>query len=166
MSDRVEVGAAGNGALTYLLDFPPEHLPAVAGADLARAWAAARAAAAAGAWGAARHLVFRRAEGDIVRLAITDDDARCWAGAVDRSFGLESCHGLSVCLRLLALVELLGRAPVLADYYVLEGGEAEFHPALLGAAASCRLDSDARLVEGEVCDRLRLRSHPPGPAAG
>lgn len=152
---RVRVAAGPDGALLYLVDLPPEAMPCVQGGDLDRAWQAARAAASAAQWGVARALLFRRQGGDLARLSLADRDARCWAGAVDRTFGLDHVYGLAVCLRLLALVDLLARAPWLSGLYSVERGEAELHPALLVAAASCRLDSDARLVEGEVRERLR-----------
>jgi hypothetical protein len=155
MSSAVHVGVGPAGTLTYVLDFAPHATPGVRRADLARAWEAAHAAAASMRWGVARALLFRPAEGTATSLAIADPDARCWAGAVDATLGLDHPYGIAVCLRLLALVELLARAPWLAALYVLDGGAAEFHPALLSAAATCALDSEARLVEGEVRERLR-----------
>jgi len=154
LAKRVRVAAGADGSLLYLVDLAPEAMPAVQAADIARAWQAARLAASAAQWGTARALLFRKAGGALARMSLADDDARCWAGAVDRLVGLDHVYGLAVCLRLLALVELLARAPWLAGLYDLDGGEAELHPALLGAAATCRLDSDARLVEGDVRDRL------------
>lgn len=160
----VRVAAGPDGSLLYVVDVPPESIPGVQGADLARAWAAARAAASAAQWGVARALLFRRSGGELAQLSLADADARCWAGAVDRMIGLDHVYGLAVCLRLLALVDLLARAPWLSGLYVLDGGEADLHPALLGAAATCRLDSDARLVEGDVRERLRRLA--PASAAG
>lgn len=154
-ANRVRVVVGPDGGLLYLVDVPPEAMPAVHGADLARAWQAARAAAAAAQWGADRALLFRRSGGALARLSLADAEARCWAGAVDRLVGLDHVYGLALCLRLLALVDLLARARWLSGLYDLEGGAADLHPALLGAAATCRLDSDARLVEGEVRERLR-----------
>ena len=61
-------------------------------------------------WGAVRGFRFRRPDGSYTDLALADRDARCWAGAVDRTAGLTSSYGLSLCLRLLALVDLLARA--------------------------------------------------------
>lgn len=154
LAKRVRVASGADGSLLYLVELPPEAMPVVQASDLARAWQAARLAAHAAHWGSARALLFRRAGGELARMSLADDEARCWAGAVDRLIGLDHVYGLAVCLRLLGLVELLARAPWLAGLYDLDGGEAALHPALLGAAASCRLDSDARLVEGDVRDRL------------
>lgn len=157
----VPVGASPDGLLTYLLDLAPEQLPPVQAADLARAWRAAGAAAVASAWGRPRALVFRRGDGALQRLALADDEARCWAGAVERTLGLDTVYGLAVCVRLLALVDLLARAAWLRHLFDIEGGEAEFHPALLAAAAVCALDSDARLAEGAMRERLaRLATRP------
>jgi hypothetical protein len=75
-------------------------------------------------------------------------------GAVDRSVGLASAHGLSLCLRLLALVDLLARAPWVRPLYKLARDGAEFHPALLRAAASQPLTADARFDEAAF--RIRL----------
>ena len=105
----VRVGVAPDGSLTYLVDLPPEDLPPVHRRDLERAWHAARDAALAQRWGAARVFRFRRPDGSHADLALADRDACCWAGAVDGTVGLRNSYGLSVCLRLLALVDLLAR---------------------------------------------------------
>jgi hypothetical protein len=163
MSRSVQVGVGPQGALTYALDFTPQQTPSVQRADLARAWDAARAAAAAMRWGVARALLFQGADAAPTQLAIADRDARCWAGAVDALLGLDHVYGMAVCLRLLALVDLLARAPWLAGLYALRGGEAEFHPALLAAAATCALDDAAQLDEAEMRDRLAMLA-PAAPA--
>src|SRR5438067_2315212 len=106
-ADPIAVGAASDGTLTYLVDLPPEALPPVRGRDLAAAWDAAREAALARMWGAARAFWFRRRDGSCTHLALADPDARCWAGAVDRTVGTHTRYGLSLCLRLLALIDLL-----------------------------------------------------------
>jgi hypothetical protein len=81
------------------------------------------------------------------RLAITDRDACCWSEAVDRSADLGTLAGLALCLRLLALVELLGRSPALGALFELTSDGARLHPALLRAAATQPLDSGARFDE-------------------
>ena len=105
----VHVGVGPDGSLTYLVDLPPEELPPVHKRDLERAWHAARDAALAQRWGATRGFRFRRADGTHADLALADRDACCWAGAVDGTVGMRNSYGLSVCLRLLALVDLLAR---------------------------------------------------------
>src|SRR5690242_6654662 len=103
-SSPVRVGAAPDGSVTYLVDLAPEALPPVGRRDLEAAWDAARTAAIAGRWGAVRGFRFRRHDGSHTLLALTDSDAGCWAEAVDRTVGMHTAYGLSLCLRLLALV--------------------------------------------------------------
>ena len=74
-----------------------------------------------------------------VTNALTDPDAACWAEAMARHVGLDSLPSLSLCLRLLALVEVLGRAAWLRGMFSLGPDGAEFHPALLAAAARAPL---------------------------
>lgn len=158
MASSIQCGAGPDGVATYLVDLPPERLPPVRHAELVRAWDAAHHAAAAAHWGAPRRIMFRRDDGEVTLLAIADEDARCWADAVDRVAGLDTPQGLSLCLRLLALIDLLGRAPGLSGLYDLEGGAAELHPALLRAAASLALDSEARFNEAALRRALAPRT--------
>lgn len=143
----IRVGEAADGTLTYLVDLPPEALPPVRGRDLACAWDAARDAASQAAWGVARLFRFRREDGGVTDLALADPDACCWAGAVDSTVGIQTSYGLSTCLRLLALVDLLGRASWAAGLFALGPGGAELHPVLLRAAASAPLTPEARFDE-------------------
>jgi len=157
----IQTAASQDGTLTYLIDHSPADLPTVRGRDLMLAWDLARDAAHRAAWGTARAFRFRRADGSCTDLALHDRDARCWAGAVDRAVGIESFYGLSVCLRLLALVDLLARAPWAARLIDLADGSAALHPALLRLAAETRLTEDARFDESGF--RLCLQSLPAGP---
>jgi hypothetical protein len=143
----IRVGQGADGLTTYLVDLPPETLPPVTGRDLERAWYAARQAALSADWGAARGFRFRRADGGYLDLALADADARCWAGAVDGTVGMASCYGMSLCLRLLALVDLLARVGWTAQVVRLERDGAELHPSLLRAAASLPLTPEARFDE-------------------
>jgi hypothetical protein len=152
----VRVGAGPGGSVTYLVDAPPESLPPVCSRDLERAWHAAREAAIAQAWGVLRSFRFRRADGSHTDLALADRDASCWAGAVDGTIGIGTGYGLSVCLRLLALVELLARASWAAPLLRLERDGAELHPSLLRAAASTPLTAEAHF------DEARFRTNLPG----
>ncbi|WP_270938515.1 hypothetical protein, partial [Falsiroseomonas oryzae] len=102
------------------------------------------AGASAGRWGPPRTLMFRREGAEPVVLAIADRDARCWAEAVDRGADLATLPGLALCLRLLALIEVIARAPWLAGLFDLTAQGIELHPALLRAAASMPLDRGAR----------------------
>ena len=151
----VRVGRSPDGVLTYVVDQPPETLPAVRSRDIALAWDAARQAALSARWGAVRGFRFRRADGAFTDLALADRDARCWAGAVDATVGMANSHGLATCLRLLALVDLLARAHWAAGLLRLERDGADLHPALLRAAATTPLTQEARF------DEARFRAHLP-----
>lgn len=165
----VQVRATPDGVLTYLVDLPPEELPPVRGRDLEAAWAAATELARAARPGRARVFRFRGRGGESVDLALTDPDARCWARAVDQTVGMGHSYGLSLCLRLLALVELLGRAAWAAAWTDSRAAiRAGPHPALLSAAGAVPLTPDLRLDEHGIRARL---SHlprfggPPSPGA-
>jgi hypothetical protein len=150
----VRVGHGPDGSVTYSVDAPPEALPAVSKRDLERAWYSAREAALAQNWSVVRGFCFMRPDGTHTDLALADPDARCWVGAVDRTVGIANGYGMSLCLRLLALVELLTRARWALPLLRLEPDGAELHPALLRTAASVALTSDARFDETSF--RLRL----------
>jgi hypothetical protein len=154
-ADPIAVGTAPDGTLTYLVALPPEALPPVRGRDLAAAWDAARAAALGRIAGAARGFWFRRRDGSCSHLALADADARCWADAVDRTVGIGTRYGLSLCLRLLALVELLMRVPWAGGWVGFAPDGADLHPALVSAAATLPLSADARFDEVGFCARLR-----------
>jgi hypothetical protein len=153
-SGTIRVGGDRDGLMTYLIDLSPEALPSVCKRDLERAWYAAREAALAEHQGAVRGFRFNRPDGSHTDLALADQDARCWVGAVDRTVGIANTSGLSLCLRLLALIDLLARAPWTRSLFHLARDGAEFHPALLRAAASQPLTHDARF--DEVGFRRRL----------
>lgn len=165
---KVQINVGANGAVTYLVHAPPEALPPVRGRDLERAWDAARSAAIEAAWGVARGFRFRRPDGSVTELALADRDACCWAAAVDGIAGLTTAYGLSLCLRLLALVDLLGRAHWAAALCRLERDGADLHPALLRAAAEAPLTAEARFDEAGLRRNLAtlpLAATPP-PATG
>jgi len=149
----IKVGAAPDGTLTYLVDLPPEALPPVSQRDLAAAWEAARDRAIAAehradsGWGEARLFRFRRADGTWTDLALADRDACCWAGAVDTTVGMNTSYGLSLCLRLLALVDLLAHARWAAGLFTLRRDGAEIDPSVLRAASLTPLTPEARFDE-------------------
>lgn len=153
-SASVHVGPGPNGSLTYLVAVPPEELPPVHRRDLERAWYAARDAAIAERWGAARFFRFQRADGSFGDLALADRDACCWASAVEHTVGLRSSYGLSVCLRLLALVDLLARVRWADSLCLLQRDGAELHPSLLRAAATTPLTGEAGFDETGFRSRL------------
>jgi hypothetical protein len=150
----VHVGARSDGSLTYLVAVPPEDLPSVHRRDLERAWHAAREAALSERWSVARFFRFQRPDGSFGDLALADPDACCWAGAVDRTVGLRNSYGLSVCLRLLALVDLLARVRWADSLCQLQRDGAELHPSLLRAAATMPLTAEARFDETGFRSRL------------
>jgi hypothetical protein len=153
-SSCVHVGVGPGGALIYRVEHPLEALPPVRGQDLERAWQAARDAALAADWGAPRGFRFRRSDGSYTDVALADADARCWASAVDGIVGMGNSYGLSLCLRLLALVDLLARAPWAGTLYHLARDGAELHPTLLRVAADAPLTADARFDEPHFRRRL------------
>ena len=165
MPEPIRVARAADGALTYAVPLPPEHLPAVLPRQLLAAWDLARAAADRRSWGPPRVLLFRRPEGapesGPTQLAIADRDAGAWAEAIDEAVGLDTIGGLSLCLRLLALVEVLGRARWLAELFSVTPAGIELHPRLLQAAAAMPLDAAARFDESGL-HRLLSRPLPPG----
>lgn len=165
----MQVGGVGNGAVTYLVGLPPEALPAVRARDLEAAWDATRAAAIGEAWGQTRLFRFRRPDGGWTDLALTDRDACCWAGAVDATADMGRPYGLALCLRLLALVDLLGRSPWAAELVELKRDGAALHPAVLQAAAATALTAQARFDDTAFRDLARQRAlaaPPPSAAPG
>lgn len=163
MASRIRVAEAPDGALTYAIPLPPEALPGVPPNELLKAWHLAHRAAALEQWGPRRVLVFPRPGGETAEIAITDPDAGCWAEAIDRAAGLDTLPGLALCLRLLALVEVLTRAPALAAHFAITADGIELHPALLGAAARLPLDAAARFDESKLSGLLS-RALPEGGA--
>jgi hypothetical protein len=153
----IQCGATDDGTLTYDFDHSPALLPGVRGRDLAFAWQAAREAAQRARWGGERAFRFRGAYGGWTNLSLTDRDATCWAAAVDGNFGLQTVYGLSLCLRLLALVDLLARAPWASCMMALQAGGAELNPALLRLAAETPLTDEARFDETRFRSRLGVQ---------
>lgn len=145
--------ALPSGALRHEIGVAASALPAVQPAALEAAWGAARASAEAGLWGPARLIAFE----DGVEIALTDADAACWAEAMAQRRGLASVGDLALCLRLLALVEVLGRAKWLRGLFTIGADGAEFHPALLAAAARAPLDPTGRFEDDALRAMLGRR---------
>jgi hypothetical protein len=164
----IEVAAAACGVLTYLVHGSPRALPPVRMRDLAASWDGAREAALAqgGAhfqdWGPARAFRFALPDGTVTDLALTDADAGVWVAAVDRMLGIANPYGLSVCLRLLALVDLLAE-PWARGLFTLRRDGAELDAGLLRLAAEAKLTDEGRF-DG-LAFRARLHTLP-GPAHG
>jgi hypothetical protein len=155
MTPAIEVATDSRGTLTYLIHDSPAALPPVLRRDLLGAWEAARAAAlAAGRPGARRAFRFARPDGATTDLALSDPDAQCWAGAVDRRLNMASPYGMSVCLRLLALIDLLAASPWARTHCDLRRTGADLHPGLLRLAAEAKLTDEAGFDEAAFRARL------------
>ena len=153
----IRVGTGPDGALTYLVDLPPEALPPVTRRDLEHAWYAARRAALSEQWGAVRIFRFRRPDGAHTDLVLADRDASCWASALDAVYGMKTRRGLSLCLRLLALIDLLTHSPWAIPLVRLARDGAEPDPLLLQVAATEPLTREARFDQTGF--RARLARH-------
>jgi hypothetical protein len=156
----IRAGTNPDGSVTYLVALPPEALPPVAKRDIELAWHTARRAALGQRWGEVRAFRFTRPDGTHTDLALADPDAACWVAAIDLAVGLNTRHGLSLCLRLLALIELLAHARWARPLFTLDRGGADLHPALLRTAATTPLTREARFDETEF--RLRLSRYGTG----
>ena len=86
-------------------------------------------------------------------MALADPDACCWAAAVDARVGLSSVTGLSLCLRLLALVHLIATAAWAHGWVSFRRDGAALDPALLDAASRLPLTAQGQL------DPVALRRH-------
>jgi hypothetical protein len=153
MDERIRVADGPGGAVVYQVQGSAADLPPVRSGDLHDAWYHARQAAHGGQRGEARVIRFEHADGP-VDIALTDRDACCWSRAVDEQRSLATRYGLSLCLRLLALIDLLAHAPWARALLHLARDGAEFHPALLRAAASQPLTREARFDEAGFQRRL------------
>lgn len=145
---RIRIVRDAHGSLTYLVDALPEELPAVRKRDVEIAWDSAHRAARAGNWGVVRGFRFQRRGQDNEAtpprdLLLADANAACWAAAVDGLVGLGNLYGLSLCLRLLALVDLLTQARWADGLYRMHRGEAEMDVRLLRLAATARMTPQA-----------------------
>lgn len=156
----VRVGTGSDGAMIYLVNLPAERLPAVRARDIERAWYAARQAALHEHWGTVRGFRFARPDGSHTELALADRDACCWVGAVDLVFGIGTMHGLSVCLRLLAMIDLLARADWVRPMVHLARDGADFDPILLRVVAIHPLTDHGRF--DETAFRHHLSRHVAG----
>jgi hypothetical protein len=161
-SSCVEVMEYGGDRLLYRVTLPPDGMPPVPVRALEAALDEARAAARDD--GDRRHRSFRflGRDGSVADFDIEDRDALIWAAAVDRRAGLETLGGMSLCLRLLALVHLLATAPWASRYFKAETGS-RIDRDLLRAAARADLTEEARFDEASFCRNLPA---PPTGSAG
>jgi len=148
MAAKLRTQTTADGKIFRLIPNPPAGLPAVTKRDLEQAWEAAHSAASAPAPLTATH-GFRFQNGTAAPLdfILTDRDAASWAGGIDNIADLSTAHGVSVCLRLMALVELMSRAVWTRPWFTLTRAGLTFHPALLTAAALTPLTETGGFVE-------------------
>lgn len=149
----VRTAESTGGVLIYLIESPPQCLPPVRTGELADAWRAAHDAASGQTWGAPRLFRFLGEDGPL-DLALNDDDACCWAAALDSHSALSTPSGLAVCIRLLALIALIARAPWLERFCRITRAGARLEPALLRVAATVPLDRHAGFDDDEFRERL------------
>ncbi len=159
----IRVLQARDGSLTYLVHAAPEALPPVRSRDLAAAWDAAREAATGSEWGHSRLFRFVQPDGATIDMALSDEDARCWASAVDHTTGMQTPYGLSLCLRLLVLVDLLARVSWASALCRIGRAGATLDPLLVRTAATTPLTNQAGF--DETAFRVRLGLAAPAAAA-
>lgn len=124
------VGPAGE--VLHQLDQPASSLPAVSKRDLEQALEAAHNGLKAAP---ARGFRFAAPPAPLVELMLADPDAAAWAVAVEHTAGLDTLHGVSVCLRLLGLVALLADTAWARSWLARGADGVHIHPQLLRAAA-------------------------------
>lgn len=149
----VEVMEYGGDRLLYRVTLSPDDMPPVPVRALEAVLDEARAAAGGDSDRRHRSFRFLGTDGAVADFDIADRDARIWAAAVDRRAGLETLGGLSLCLRLLALVDLLATAPW-ARRYLTSGRGSRIDRRLLRAAARADLTEQARFDEASFCRNL------------
>jgi hypothetical protein len=145
---KIRTQTGPDGEILHLVPYLPAALPAVTKRDLEQAWETARLAALAPPKPTATH-AFRFLQGSAPRLdlVITDTDAASWAAAIDRLANLSTAHGISICLRLLALFQLMATQLWVRNWFTLSRAGLEFHPALLQAAALTPLTPTGAFAE-------------------
>ncbi|MBW4022942.1 MAG: hypothetical protein HIU92_07325 [Proteobacteria bacterium] len=152
----VDVQDCGQDRLVYRVTLPPEAMPPVPIRALEQAWDAAHEAAASSA-AAHRRFSFLGTDGRIADFDLDDRDARHWAGAVDRVAGLATLGGISLCLRLLALVDLMATSPWAFGFMTPKRDGARLDRALFRAAARAELTEEARFDEASLRRNLPER---------
>ncbi len=151
-----------DGEILHLVPYLPAALPAVTKRDLETAWETARAAALAPPLSTATHAFrFLQDSAPPLDLLITDTDAASWAAAIDRLASLSTAHGISICLRLLALFQLMATQAWARQWFKLSRAGLEFHPALLQAAALTPLTPTGAFAETSL-QALLPAEHPGG----
>jgi hypothetical protein len=156
-SPSVERRYYGPDHVLYRVAVAPAAMPPVPLRELEAAWDAAHAHSLMADWGAQRSFRFQPEGGEVTDLDVIDPDARCWAGAVDRVAGLATLGGVSLCLRLLALVHLVATAPWAKTYLSSKRDGTRIDRALMRAAARADLTDEARFDEASLRRNLPTR---------
>ncbi len=146
--------------MLHLVSALPSALPTVTKRDLEQAWEAAQS----GGMAPARFFRFVAEGRPPVELLLQDRDAAAWAAAVERSAGLATPYGISICLRLLALVALMAVAGWACAWFALRRDGAEIRPELWHAAALVRLNDSGGFDETDLRALLPEQRDPPRPA--
>jgi hypothetical protein len=147
-SVKIRTQTGPDGEILHLVPYLPAALPAVTKRDLEQAWETARLAALAPPKPTATHAFrFLQESAPPLDLVITDTDAASWAAAIDRLANLSTAHGISICLRLLALFQLMATQLWVRNWFTLSRAGLEFHPALLQAAALTPLTPTGAFAE-------------------
>jgi len=136
--------AGPGGVVLHLIPRLPPALPAVTARDLEQAWEATQPAIFA------PPRAFRFDGPVPLELRLADPDAAAWVAAVERSIGLSTLHGISVCLRLLALIALMAQARWARNWFSLARDGAVIRPELLRAAAGAPLNEGGGFDESAV----------------
>ena len=156
-SPSVEMRDFGPDHVLYRVTVPPAAMPPVPLREFEAAWDAARAHSLSAQWGAQRSFRFSASDGQVTDFDLTDRDARCWAGAVDDVTDLATLGGVSLCLRLLALVHVLATEPWAKPYVASKRTGIRIDRALMRAAARADLTNDARFDEASLRRNLPAR---------
>ena len=143
---QVSTAQGPAGEKLQLISAPPSRLPTVTKRDLEQAWEAAQLNKAA----PLRFFRFATAGGPPVELLLQDRDAAAWAEAVERSAGLSTPYGISVCLRLLALIALMAEAGWVRAWFALSRDGAKIRPELWHAAALVKLNDSGGFDETDL----------------
>jgi len=151
MPKTIQTSITPTGEILHLVPHAAPALPPVTKRDMEQAWELAQTATLNPQ---ARRIRFSHPKTPPLDLQLTDTDAASWATAIDRVKNLSTAHGLSVFLRLLALVDLMATAPSLRAWFTLTRAGLEIHPALLQAAALSPLTPTGAFVETALGDLL------------
>ena len=141
---RTKIGPGGE--VLHVVPGAPPDLPPVSRFHLEQAWDAARAASAGLAPPRTHGFRFNGGAAPL-NLLLADRDAASWTHGVERIADFSTAYGISLCLRLLALVALMGQVEWLRPWFSLGRGRADIHPALLQAAALAPLTPEGGFAE-------------------